>query len=199
MSQTPLEATHFNALLDESISAIESAKVLSPQIIEASNEMVNCLQQGGKLMICGNGGSAADSLHFSGELLNKFFKVRRPLAAICLAADVSTITSIGNDESFDTVFSKQVEALGKIEDILVVITSSGNSPSILAAVSAAHQLGIKVVTLNGRDGGRLSSQLNSNDIDIIVSRQKTARIQEVHGIIIHAFCQFIDHQLFGDD
>ena len=188
-----------DALLNDSISAIESARSLNQRVIDASVAMANALQQGNKILVCGNGGSAADSLHFSGELLNKFYMVRRPLAAICLAADVSTITSIGNDESFDVIFSKQVEALGKPGDILVVFTSSGNSPSILRAVEAAAALDMKTIALNGRDGGPLSQLMKSNDIDIVVPQQKTARIQEVHGIMIHAFCQFIDQQLFGDN
>jgi len=192
---TPQQLT---ALFDGSVAAIESARVLSPEIIRAAEWMADSLNAGGKILVCGNGGSAADSLHFSSELLNKFYRQRRPLAAISLTADTSTITSIGNDESFDQVFSKQVEALGKKKDILVAITTSGNSPSILRAVEAAQKNQIRVVSLNGRQGGALSKLVSSNDIDIIVPQNETARIQEVHGIIIHAFCQFIDHQLFGE-
>lgn len=196
--QTPRIAD-LDAMLDESIAAIETAKSLSPKVIEASISMSLSLERGNKILICGNGGSAADSLHFSSELLNKFVRVRRPLAAVSLVADVSTLTSISNDESFDVVFSRQVEALGNAGDILVVITSSGQSPSILCATEVAATKGIQTIALNGRDGGKLSHTLQSNDIDIIVPLQKTARIQEVHGIMIHAFCQFIDQQLFGDD
>jgi phosphoheptose isomerase len=196
--QTPRIAD-LDAMLDESIAAIETAKSLSPKVIEASISMSLSLERGNKILICGNGGSAADSLHFSSELLNKFVRVRRPLAAVSLVADVSTLTSISNDESFDVVFSRQVEALGNAGDILVVITSSGQSPSILCAAEAAVTRGVRTIALNGRDGGKLSHILQSNDIDIIVPLQKTARIQEVHGIMIHAFCQFIDQQLFGDN
>lgn len=188
----------FSQLLDDSAAAIEGARALESKVLAASILMAEALQAGGKILVCGNGGSAADSLHFSSELLNKFFRVRRPLASICLAADVSTLTSIGNDESFDQVFAKQVEALGKAEDVLVAITTSGNSPSILNAVSAAQNASIAVVTLNGREGGALSPMLRAQDIDIVVPQNETARIQEVHGIIIHAFCQFIDQQLFGE-
>ncbi len=187
-----------NDLLSESIGAIESARSLADLINRGSIAMAESLEGGGKILICGNGGSAADSLHFSGELLNKYYLVRRPLAAISLAADTSTLTSIANDDSFDAIFSKQIEALGKPGDILVPITSSGDSPSILRAVEAAHQLNIQIIALNGRSGGKLTSLLHGNDIDIIVPQEKTARIQEVHGIIIHAFCQFIDQQLFGE-
>ncbi len=188
----------FNALLNSSIEAIESARHLAPKVVAAAQMMSECMDQGGKILTCGNGGSAADSLHFSGELLNKFYIERRPLAAISLAADTSTLTSIGNDESFDMIFSKQVQALGKSEDILVPITTSGNSPSILRAAEAAIDLGMRVVSLNGRDGGRLSGLLGDHDIDIVIRHEKTARIQELHGIIIHAFCQLIDQQLFGE-
>lgn len=191
-------STQLDTLFDGSIAAIESARVLHPKVIQAAQLMADSLETGGKILVCGNGGSAADSLHFSSELLNKFLRIRRPLAAICLCADISTLTSIGNDESYDHVFSKQVEALGRKEDVLVVITSSGQSPSILQAVQAAHDAKISVVTLNGRDGGALSPMLNEHDIDIVVPQKETARIQEVHGIIIHAFCQLIDQQLFGD-
>jgi D-sedoheptulose 7-phosphate isomerase len=189
----------FNALINDNVEAVESARPLALKVTSASIAMASSLQAGGKIMICGNGGSAADSLHFSGELLNKFHIERRPLAAISLAADTSTLTSIGNDESYDAVFSKQIEALGQENDLLVAITTSGNSPSILRAAEAAHQRNIKIVALNGRDGGALSKSLNNNDIDIVVPQKITARIQEVHGIIIHAFCQFIDQQLFGDN
>jgi phosphoheptose isomerase len=188
-----------NDLFDESIGAIEGARNLAGPITRASIAMAESLDGGGKILICGNGGSAADSLHFSSELLNKFYLVRRPLAAISLVADTSTLTSIANDDSFDAVFSRQIEALGKPGDILVPITSSGNSPSILRAVEAARRLNIQVIALNGQCGGKLSSLLHDNDIDIIVPQEKTARIQEVHGIIIHAFCQFIDQQLFGEN
>ena len=188
----------FNALLSASAAAIEHARPLAPLVVRASKLLASCLELGGKVLVCGNGGSAADSLHFSSELLNKFYRERRPLAAISLAADVSTLTSIGNDESYDAVFSKQVEALGRPGDVLVAITTSGNSPSILRAVQAAQSTGLQSICLNGREGGALSPQLSDNDLDIVVPLQSTARIQEVHGIIIHAFCQFIDQQLFGE-
>lgn len=191
-------SAQYSQLLDDSVTAIDSARALESKVLGASTLMAEALGAGGKILVCGNGGSAADALHFSGELLNKFLRVRRPLASICLAADVSTITSIGNDESFDQVFAKQVEALGKKEDVLVAITTSGQSPSILNAVSAAQTADISIVTLNGRDGGALTPMLRSQDIDIVVPQNETARIQEVHGIIIHAFCQFIDQQLFGE-
>ena len=188
----------FNALLNNTIEAIESARSLSPNVSAAVDLIIHCLKNNGKLLICGNGGSASDSLHFSSELLNKFDMVRRPLPGISLTADSSTLTSIGNDESFEMVFCKQVEALGRPGDVLVPITTSGNSVNILKATEMALKIGMRVVALNGRDGGKLSGFLDNSCVDIVVREQKTARIQELHGIIIHAFCQFIDQQLFGE-
>lgn len=190
--------TWINAIYSDAIAAIDAARGTSRSVAAACARLDTCLADGGKILICGNGGSAADSLHLSSELLNKYDRARRPLPAVSLSADVSTLTSIGNDESYDHVFSKQVEALGRAEDVLVVITTSGNSANILAAVKAARQHGMTTIALNGRSGGHLSELLDENDIDIVVPGQKTARIQEVHGIIIHAFCEFIDQQLLGE-
>ena len=196
-----------DALWSDSIASIEAARrELTERVAEAATVLADALgnndgnnsENNGKILICGNGGSASDSLHFSSELVNKFHRVRRPLAAISLAADVATLTSIANDESYDAVFAKQVEALGRRDDILVAITSSGNSPNILQAVRAAHAQDIRCIALNGKDGGALSPLLNADDIDIVVPGHSTARVQEIHGIIIHAFCELIDHQLFGD-
>ena len=188
-----------DALWSDSIASIEAARrELTEGVAEAATVLADALANNGKILICGNGGSASDSLHFSSELVNKFHRVRRPLAAISLAADVATLTSIANDESYDAVFAKQVEALGRRDDILVAITSSGNSPNILQAVRAAHARDIRCIALNGKDGGALSPLLNADDIDIVVPGHSTARVQEIHGIIIHAFCELIDHQLFGD-
>ena len=188
-----------DALWSDSIASIEAARQeLTERVAEAATVLADALANNGKILICGNGGSASDSLHFSSELVNKFHRVRRPLAAISLVADVATLTSIANDESYDAVFAKQVEALGRRDDILVAITSSGNSPNILQAVRAAHARDIRCIALNGKGGGALSPLLNARDIDIVVPGHSTARVQEIHGIIIHAFCELIDHQLFGD-
>ena len=193
-----IRSQQINAIFSESVAAIDRARCLSHEIARACDALVDCLGNDGRILVCGNGGSAADSLHFSSELLNKYQRVRRPLPAVSLVADAATLTSIGNDETFDHVFSKQVEALGRAGDILVAISTSGHSANILAAVEAAHRSGIRIITLNGRDGGELSKRLAKEDIDIVVGGEKTARIQEVHGIIIHAFCDFIDQQLFGE-
>jgi len=212
-------AGRVDAMWDDAARALESARALSEQVAAAAQAMARTLDRGGKILVCGNGGSAADGLHFSGELLNKFRRVRRPLAAVCLAADVSTITSIANDESYDMVFAKQVEALGRRGDVLVVITTSGNSPNIMRAAAAARTAGLTCIALNGKDGGALSKMLRDGgdgdgddgdgdhgdgdgnrgrDIDIIAPGDSTARIQEIHAIIIHAFCELIDLQLFGE-
>ena len=193
-----IKSLQINAIFSDSVAAIEQGRCLSGRIALACEALIACLENGGKILICGNGGSAADSLHFSSELLNKYQRARRPLPAISLVADAATLTSIGNDETFDHVFSKQVEALGRTGDVLVAISTSGNSPNILTAVQAAQQLGVRTIALNGRDGGALSELLGEADIDLVVPGEKTARIQEVHGIIIHAFCDLIDQQLFGE-
>lgn len=186
-------------LFANSIRAIEAARSdLCELVGNAATSLATALANNGKILICGNGGSASDSLHFSSELLNKFHRVRRPLPGISLAADISTLTSISNDESYDAVFAKQVEALGAPSDRLVVITSSGNSPNILQAVRAAQAKSMVCIALNGKGGGALSPLLRDNDFDIVVPGHSTANIQEIHGIIIHAFCELIDHQLFGE-
>ncbi len=190
-----------DALFSDGIDALEAARRELPGVVaEAALALAQSLENGGKILVCGNGGSASDSLHFAGELLNKFHRVRRPLAAISLAADVSTLTAIANDESYDAVFAKQVEALGRRGDVLVVITSSGNSPSILRAARAAQAGELRCIALNGKGGGALSPILKERDgdLDIIAPGRSTARVQEIHGIIIHAFCELIDHQLFGE-
>ena len=199
MSEKLTAAARVDALLADSIQSIEAARrELTDVIAEAANALAHTLDHDGKILICGNGGSAADSLHFSAELVNKFQRVRRPLAAISLNADVSTLTSIANDESYDAVFARQIEALGRRGDILVAITSSGNSTNILQAVRTAQVKHIRCIALNGKGGGALSPILKQHDIDIVAPGDSTARVQEIHGIIIHAFCELIDHQLFGD-
>jgi D-sedoheptulose 7-phosphate isomerase len=163
------------------------------QLIEnASQAIYQAFQTGGKLLICGNGGSAADAQHLSSELLNRYHRERPELPGIALTTDASTVTSIGNDYHFDQIFEKQVRALASPNDVLMVITTSGNSANILNAVRAAHDKSVKCVALNGKSGGKLSPVLSSGDIDIIVNGDVTARIQEVHGLIIHCICELID-------
>ena len=188
-----------DALWADSLASIAIARrELTDRVAAAAVLLTEALANDGKILVCGNGGSASDSLHFSAELVNKFERVRRPLAAISLAADVAILTSIANDESYDAVFAKQVQGLGRAGDVLVVITTSGNSPSILQAVRAARARNLRCIALNGKGGGALSSLLGAHDIDLVAPGDSTARVQEIHAIIIHAFCELIDHHLFGD-
>jgi D-sedoheptulose 7-phosphate isomerase len=159
--------------------------------------MVQCLRADGKILACGNGGSAADSQHFAAELLNRFEMERPGLAAMALTTDSSTLTSIANDYDFEQVFSKQVRALGHKNDLLLAISTSGNSKNVLAAIVAAHENGLGVVALTGRNGGKMTDALKPSDIHICVPAQSTARIQEVHLLTLHCLCDAIDCLLLG--
>ncbi len=182
----------------ESVMTIrETVDELAPLIATAAGHMIHALLSDKKILVCGNGGSAADAQHFSAELLNRFERERPGLPAIALTTDASTITSIANDYHFDDVFAKQVRALGQPGDILLGITTSGNSPNVLRAVHAAHERSMIVVGLNGRDGGEMTSLLQGQDVNLCVRGPSTARIQEVHGIVIHCLCDLIDYQLLG--
>lgn len=160
--------------------------------------MTQCLQSGGKVMACGNGGSAADSQHFAAELLNRFEKERPPLAAIALTTDTSTLTSIANDYRYEDVFAKQIQALGKKGDVLLTISTSGNSPNVIEAIHVAHALGVRVIALTGRNGGKINALLTPDDIHLCVPVERTARIQEVHLLTIHCLCDGIDALILGD-
>lgn len=183
---------------NESIRNIqECIELLSPQIAEAAREMTEALLNDHKILVCGNGGSAGDAQHFSSEMLNRFETERPGLPAVALTTDSSTLTSIANDYRYEDVFSKQILALGQPGDVLLSITTSGNSANIISAVEAAHQRHMLCIALNGRDGGTLSAILNDNDINICVAGPSTARIQEVHSIAIHCICDLIDFHLLG--
>jgi len=184
----------------ESIETKQAAVgAMAAPIAQAVDAMVASLRSGGKIMACGNGGSAADSQHFAAELLNRFEKERAPLAAIALTTDTSTLTSIGNDYRYEDVFSKQVRALGRRGDLLLAISTSGNSPNVLEAMDAAHALGVRVVALTGKDGGKMAARLADGDINLCVPANRTARIQEVHLLTLHCLCDGIDTLLLGDD
>jgi D-sedoheptulose 7-phosphate isomerase len=184
---------------DESIAVKQTALAAMAQPIEAAVRcMADALRAGGKVMACGNGGSAADSQHFAAELLNRFEKERPPLAAIALTTDTSTLTSIGNDYSYEQVFSKQVEGLGRAGDVLLAISTSGNSPNVVAAIVAAHARGVRVVALTGKGGGTIAGRLQSDDIHLCVPADRTARIQEVHLVTIHCLCDGIDALILGE-
>ncbi|MGX2042016.1 phosphoheptose isomerase [Methylocaldum sp. MU1018] len=176
----------------------ESLARLGEVIEVAGVRLAQCLLNDGKILCCGNGGSAAQAQHFSSEMLNRFERERPGLPAVALTCDTSTLTSIANDYRFDDVFAKQIRALGHGNDLLVVYTTSGNSTSILSAVTSAHDRDMSVLALTGRDGGALAPLLLETDIEIRVPSETTARIQEVHLLITHCLCDLIDHQLFGD-
>jgi len=187
---------HFAASIETKTA---SADVLPEAITRAGESMVQCLLSDGKILSCGNGGSAGDAQHFSSELLNRFERERPPLPAVALTTDSSTLTSIANDYSYDEVFSKQVRALGRDGDILLAISTSGNSSNVMTAIEAAHDRGMRVVALTGRDGGQMAPMLKEDDVEIRVPSEVTARIQEVHLLAIHCLCDLIDYQLFGDN
>ena len=173
--------------------------VLGPSIEQASQLMVNALLSERKILSCGNGGSAGDAQHFSSELLNRFERERPSLPAIALTTDSSTITSIANDYSYEEVFSKQIRALGQAGDVLLAISTSGNSANVVQAIQAAHDRDMHVVALTGRDGGAMTSLMLPDDVEIRVPARSTARIQEVHLLAIHCLCDLIDRQLFGSE
>ncbi len=175
----------------------DSSDSLSPQIAQAADRLLQCLMEGHKIMSCGNGGSAADAQHFSAEMLNRFEMERPGLPAFALTTDASTITSISNDYQFADIFSKQILALGQPGDMLLAISTSGGSDNIVNAIDAAHERDISVLLLTGRDGGAAAAALHETDIELRVPSWSTARVQEVHIIIIHCLCDLIDQQLLG--
>lgn len=171
---------------------------LAKPIAEAAQVFFDCVTNDGKILCCGNGGSAADAQHFAAELLNRFEKERPGLAAIALTTDSSVLTSIANDYDFNQIFSKQVRALGLPRDSLLAISTSGNSPNVVAAIHAAHERNMRVVALTGRDGGEMTDALYSDDVLICVDAKSTARIQEVHLLALHCLCDAIDYLLLGE-
>ncbi|MBK8970549.1 MAG: phosphoheptose isomerase [Hahellaceae bacterium] len=191
-------AERIEELFTSSIETKQLARDVLPKVIEAAGEsIVASLLNEGKVLSCGNGGSAGDAQHFSSELLNRFERERPSLPAIALSTDTSTLTSIANDYSYNEVFSKQIRALGREGDILLAVSTSGNSANVIQAIQAAHDRKMKVVALTGRDGGNMASLLTAEDIEIRVPSKSTARIQEVHLLVIHCLCDYIDNALFG--
>lgn len=180
----------------ESIRAKQEAeKVLVEPTAQAAELMLQCLMNDGKILACGNGGSAADAQHFAAEMTGRFEKERMELAAIALTTDTSALTAIGNDYGFDHVFSKQVRALGRAGDVLVGISTSGNSTNIIEAIKAAHERDMHVIAMTGRDGGKIAAMLKDTDVLLNVPYPRTARIQENHILLIHAMCDCIDSVL----
>lgn len=178
---------------------MQSAAALSQPISQAVELMFGALSNGNKILACGNGGSAADCQHFAAELVGRFERERFPLPAMALTTDTSIMTAVGNDYSYREIFSKQVQAFGQAGDILLAISTSGNSANVLAAVEAALEREMRIVLLTGKDGGELARMLTDADVNICVPHTRTARIQEVHLVTIHCICDGIDVALFGGD
>ena len=177
----------------------EASGQLAPIIVAAAELMTNCLLNEGKILSCGNGGSAGDAQHFSSEMLNRFEMERPGLPAIALTTDTSTLTSIANDYQFADIFSRQVRALGQPGDVLLAISTSGDSHNIVHAIDAAHDREMQVIILSGREGGQIADLVRETDIEIRVPSWSTARIQEVHLMIIHSICDLIDRHLLGQE
>jgi D-sedoheptulose 7-phosphate isomerase len=175
-----------------------AAEILSRPIADAVNAVVGCITSGGKVLACGNGGSASDAQHFAAEFIGRFERERPGLAAIALTTDSSILTAVGNDYSFTDIFSKQVQALGAPGDVLLAITTSGNSANVLAAVEAAHAKEMTVIALTGHGGGKMNELLTETDVHICVPHERTARIQEVHILTLHCLCDAVDLQLLGE-
>ena len=175
-----------------------AAEMLARPIADAVSAVIGCITGGGKVLACGNGGSAADAQHFAAEFIGRFERERPGLAAVALTTDTSILTAIGNDYDFNVIFSKQVQALGSPGDVLLAISTSGNSANVLAAVEAAHAKEMTVIALTGRGGGKLRERLAETDVHICVPHDRTARIQEVHLLVLHCLCDAVDLQLLGE-
>jgi D-sedoheptulose 7-phosphate isomerase len=191
--------TRVAELFNDSIEIKQrAAEVLCAVVAEVAEALIKCLVEGHKVLVCGNGGSAADAQHFAAEMLNRFEAERPGLPAIALTTDSSTLTSIANDYQFSDVFARQVRALGQSGDVLLCITTSGGSANILSAIEAAHDRDMPVVLLSGRDGGAAAVALAQGDLEIRVPSGSTARTQEVHILVLHCLCDLIDRSLLGE-
>lgn len=184
--------------IDSADLKYQAAPLLSKPIADAVQALLACVTSGGKVLACGNGGSASDAQHFAAEFVGRYERERPGLAAIALTTDSSIITAISNDYDFASVFSRQVRALGQAGDILLAISTSGNSANVLAAVEAAHERDMVVIGLSGRGGGKMTRTLRDSDLHICVPHERTARIQEVHILSLHCLCDAVDDLLLGD-
>jgi len=187
---------HFN---ESAELKLQTAAVLTRPIAEAVELMVTALSNGNKILACGNGGSAADCQHFAAELIGRFERERLPLPALALTTDTSIMTAVGNDYSFQDIFAKQVQAFGQEGDVLLAISTSGNSSNVLAAIDVALERDMRIVALTGNKGGAIANRLTEADIHICVPHERTARIQEVHLLTIHCLCDGIDVALLGEE
>jgi D-sedoheptulose 7-phosphate isomerase len=184
--------------IDSADLKYQAAQILAKPIASAVQAILNCVTSGGKVLACGNGGSAADAQHFAAEFVGRFERERPELGAIALTTDSSIITAIANDYDFSVIFSRQVRALGQPGDVLLAITTSGNSANVLAAIEAAHEREMTVVALTGRGGGKMNHALRDTDVHVCVPHERTARIQEVHLLALHCICDGVDAQLMGE-
>jgi D-sedoheptulose 7-phosphate isomerase len=196
MDTTRRIRAHFAASAQLKLAAADE---LAPDIARAAALMTDCLLANGKILACGNGGSASDAQHFAAEMVGRFERERPELPAISLATDTSILTALANDYDFAQVFAKQVRALGDAGDVLLAISTSGNSGNVVAAVDAAHERGMRIVALTGKGGGRVGELVTSDDVHLCVPHTVTARIQEVHLLTIHCLCDAIDASLLGDE
>jgi D-sedoheptulose 7-phosphate isomerase len=185
---------------EDSARAIQkSGDTLLDAIARGVDVMFDALSNDHKILACGNGGSAADAQHFSAELIGRFERERLPLAAIALSTDTSLLTAIANDYAYEDVFAKQVTGLGRAGDVLFAISTSGNSRNVVAAIEAAFARDLRIVALTGKGGGAIGEMLRDEDVHICVPHDRTARIQEVHLLVLHCLCDGIDWHLLGDD
>ena len=184
---------------DSAQTKLDAAHALAAPLAAAIEILTNALLIGGRILACGNGGSAADAQHFAAELVGRFEAERQELAAIALSTDSSILTAVGNDYGFEQIFSRQVRALGQAGDVQLAISTSGNSANVIAAIHAAHEQGMQVVALTGKGGGEINEILNDKDLHLCVPAERTARIQETHLVIIHCLCDGIDALLLGDE
>ena len=188
-------ATHFN---DHVVATQDSAKILSSPLLRAIDMCFGCVTNNGKILACGNGGSAADAQHFIAELVGRFERERLPLAGIALNTDTSILTAVGNDYGYAQIFSRQISALGHPGDVLVAISTSGNSENVQQAIQAAHEREMRVIALSGKGGGTMNDLLSTDDIHLCVPHDRTMRVQEVHILLLHMLCDGIDTLLLGD-
>ncbi|MCB8745986.1 phosphoheptose isomerase [Rhodoferax sp. U2-2l] len=184
--------------IDSADLKYQAAPLLSGPIANAVQALLACVTSGGKVLACGNGGSAADAQHFAAEFVGRFERERPELAAIALTTDSSILTAVGNDYGFDLIYSRQVRALGQAGDVLLAISTSGNSANVLKAIEAAHEREMVVIGLSGRGGGKMTRALRDTDVHICVPHDRTARVQEVHLLTLHCLCDAVDDLLLGD-
>lgn len=184
--------------IDSADLKYQAAQLLSAPIAAAVQALLACVTSGGKVLACGNGGSAADAQHFAAELVGRFERERPEIGAVALTCDTSILTAVANDYAFEAVFARQVRALGLPGDVLLALSTSGNSANVLEAIEAAHQREMTVIALTGRGGGRIAGALRDTDVHVCVPHERTARIQEVHLLVLHCLCDGLDNQLLGE-